>query len=158
MMTPRQHLGIGTALLSLDEFPVDMVLGDELLNRIENSFGHGYRFDQIGAGFGEGFSLRGIGGHRRKSVRPRALRWTQHDPDAGRAEANIVAIPRRLGTVEIDGGAAGIIECRLILLAQHRPWLHLRLIRQHADAAPDKSGPRRVRLAALDHHAQGNAQ
>src|ERR1700676_980375 len=158
MMTPRQRLGIGAASLAFDELPFDVVLGNEFFNRVAKNFGHWHRFDEIGAGFREGLPLRGIGGHGRHRVGPGALRRAHHDPDVRGAGREVLTITRRLGAIEIDRSAAGIIKGRLLLLAQNRPWLHLRLIGQDADAAPDEIDPGRVRLAAFDHDADGNAQ
>src|SRR6266851_10529023 len=123
MMTSRQSLGIGAALLALDKLPFDVMFSDEIFNRAADSFGHQHGLDQIGACFRERLPFRGIGRDRRYYIGPGALRGAQHDPDAGGAGGNIVAIELGFGAVEIDRSATGEVERRLLLLAKNCPWL-----------------------------------
>ena len=72
-LTPRERLRICTTQLSLDEFSFDVVLANELFNRLAKHFRHRHRFDKIDACYGEGLSFRGIGGDRRNCVGPGSL-------------------------------------------------------------------------------------
>src|SRR6476646_8068710 len=90
--TPCERLGIGTTLLALKELPLDVVLGDKFFNGITEDLRHRHRFDEIGAGFGEGFPLCGVDGDGRYSVRPGALRRAEHDPHTRRARRKMLAI------------------------------------------------------------------
>src|SRR5215831_8594441 len=106
MVAPRQRLRIRAASLALDELSVDVVLGDEVFNRLAQHLRHGHRFDEIGGGFGESFSLGGIGGDGRHRVGPGALRRAEYDPETRGTSRKILAVARGLCAVEIDRRAA----------------------------------------------------
>lgn len=73
VMTPSEGLGIGAALLSLDELPFDVVLSDEVFNAFTKDFRHRHRFDDIGARFAESLSFCGVSRNGRNRKWPDAL-------------------------------------------------------------------------------------
>src|SRR6185312_15790522 len=157
VVTPRKCLRIGAAPLALDELRFDVVLGDEIFKRLMQHLRHRHCFDQIGTGFRECLPFRRVRGNSGNRVGPEALRRRQYDPDTGSTGGEIVVVARGFRTIEIDRHAPGIKQRRSFLLAYDSPRRHLRFIRQHAGAAPDKIDPRRIRLAALDHDADRNS-
>ena len=142
MMTPRQRLRIGAALLALDEVPFDVVLCGKIFNHIAEHLRHRHCLDEIGACRRKSFTFRGIRGDGRNCIRPAPLRGAQCYPDGWNSGRKIFAVLCGFRAVELNRRAAGIEERRLILLAQNRPRRHLRLIRQDGNPAPDKVGPR----------------
>src|SRR5215831_12398950 len=99
MVPPRQRLRIRAASLALDELSLDVVLGDEVFNHLAQHLGHGHRFDEIGAGFGESLSLGGIGGDRRNRIGPGTLRRAEYDPQTRGTARKILAVARGLCAV-----------------------------------------------------------
>jgi hypothetical protein len=62
MVTSRKCLRIGATPLAFDELCLDVVLGDEIFNRLTQHLRHWHRFDQVGARFRECLPFRGVSG------------------------------------------------------------------------------------------------
>src|ERR1043165_2312841 len=88
----RQRLGVLAVALTLEELPLDMVLGNESRHDLADRFRHRDLLDQIGGAFGKALAFGRIGRDGDELIGRIALGPGHHDPEARRAAREIVAV------------------------------------------------------------------
>jgi hypothetical protein len=119
-VVPR-HLLITSVPLPLVEGALDVMLGDKIMNCIDNRSRHRDRCDQIIAGIGHCFALRGVGRYRKDVERRARGPRSQNDPQRGHPRREILPIVRRFGSMQFDRRITRI-ECDYVaFLTDPRP-------------------------------------